>query len=166
MSVTVRRLSSYEVKQLRGESFFVHDINTGGKVRFSIPKDFGQWPRTGVEGIVFPVICHHPTKGDIPSILKSFFSDVPGRPERFKKLLGFGLASNHAWLYTGVPYTWIDQEIAGLPIKGHICKHAGIDFEIQDDLLVLKNDSKGRSHFDRFSEVSANTARVNYVQQF
>lgn len=122
-------------KELSGKSFTVKDAKSGANIKFSFPSSLQGWPRRGSEGIVTPIICHHPHKGDIPSILKCFDHAIPERNKRQASLVQFGLASKNESLYQGVPYTWIDKEINGHRIYGHIAKHVcfnrgGDDFRI------------------------------------
>ena len=125
--------------ELAGQSFSVKNASSGTTVKFEFPDTFNAWPpRRGGEGIVAPIICKHPQKGDIPSIIKFFDHVLPERSKRQSHLVGFGLAGKHDWLYEGVPYAWIDKSVAGHRIYGHVAKHVcynrnGDDFRIVRD---------------------------------
>lgn len=128
-------------KDFAGKSFEVINQQSGNPIKFSFPSVFENWPRRGGEGIVVPVTCHHPSKGDIPSILKCFDLVAKERGHRQKHLLGFGLASAHDWLYQGVPYSWIDKEILGHRVYGHVAKHVGVDGD-GDDFRIVRSQDK------------------------
>lgn len=124
--------------ELAGKEFSVSNAANGSKVQFQFPTTFQGWPRRGGEGIVSPIICKHPEKGDIPSIIKLFDSVLPDRATRQSHLVRFGLAGKHDWLYEGVPYAWVDMTVAGHRIYGHVAKHVcynrkGDDFRIVRD---------------------------------
>lgn len=125
--------------ELAGQSFTVNNAASGSTVQFNFPSDFTSWPpRRGGEGIVAPVVCKHPQKGNIPSIIKFFDHVLPDRAKRQSHLVKFGLAGIHDWLYEGVPYAWVDKTVAGHRIYGHVAKHVcynrkGDDFRIVRD---------------------------------
>ena len=123
------------------------DSASGERIQFSFPTMFTNWPRMGGEGIVAPIICHHPTRGDIPSIMKFFNQVLPERAKRFTHLIDFGLAGIHDWLYEGVPYGWIDKRVAGNRIYGHVAKHACYGRK-GDDFRVLRDQDE----IDNFTE--------------
>lgn len=125
--------------ELAGQSFSANNASSGTTVKFEFPDTFNAWPpRRGGEGIVAPIVCKHPQKGDIPSIIKFFDHVLPERSTRQSHLVKFGLAGKHDWLYEGVPYAWIDKSVAGHRIYGHVAKHVcynrnGDDFRIVRD---------------------------------
>ena len=125
--------------EFAGKSFSVQNTSSGADVEFQFPDTFSAWPlRRGGEGIVAPIICKHPQKGDIPSIIKFFDHVLPERAKRQSHLVKFGLSGKHDWLYEGVPYAWIDKTVAGHRIYGHVAKHVcynrnGDDFRIVRD---------------------------------
>lgn len=135
------------VKQaLAGQSFHVKDV-AGTLVEFAFPESFGTWPRRGMEGIVVPVICQHPTRGPIPSILKCFDHYLPERSPRQEYLVRLGLASLHEWLYEGVPYLWMHREVCGVPVYGHVAKRVGSAVAGEDFRIVRDSEQ-----IDAFSE--------------
>ena len=128
--------------ELAGKEFSVSNAANGSKVQFQFPKTFDGWPRRGGEGIVAPIVCKHPQKGDIPSIIKLFDNVLPDRAKRQSHLVKFGLAGKHDWLYEGVPYAWVDKTVAGHRIYGHVAKHVcynrkGDDFRIVRDTAAI-----------------------------
>lgn len=126
-------------KTLVGQSFYVANDNAGEDVMFSFPDTFDAWhPRSGSEGIVAPVICHHPKFGEIASIIKLFNHVVPNRNKRQSYLVRTGLAGVHDWLYDGVPYCWVDKNVNGLRLYGHITKHVLHDSE-GDDFRIIRD---------------------------
>ncbi len=147
MAITPRTIKN----ELAGQSFSVKNASSGSSVQFQFPSDFSAWPpRRGGEGIVAPITCKHPQKGNIPSIVKIFDHDLPERAKRQSHLVKFGLAGVHDWLYEGVPYVWIDKQVSGHRIYGHIAKHVchnrkGDDFRIvrdTDDIDSYTEDNR------------------------
>lgn len=136
--ITSRTIKS----ELAGKEFSASNVADGSKVKFQFPTTFDGWPRKGGEGYVAPVVCKHPQKGDIPSIIKLFFNELPDRATRQTHLVRFGLSGKHDWLYEGVPYAWIDKIVAGHRVYGHVAKHVcynrkGDDFGIVRDTLAI-----------------------------
>ena len=124
-------------EKLPGAKFEMPNLN-GSRARFCFPSSFQGWPRGGLEGCVVPVTAHVEGRGAIPSILKAFNHELPMRRERLDTLVGYGLASKHDWLFSGVPYASVRVEINGLRLEGHVCQHVcgGLN---GDDLSVLKD---------------------------
>lgn len=136
------------VKQkLKGCRFKVQD-QSGTRVPFSFPDSYDKltWPRQGLEGIVTPVTCHHPVSGDVPSILKLFYNEIPVRNIRVRHLLHFGLATTHEWLYEGVPFTWVNMFVNGVRVHGHVTRHVCHDRK-GDEFKIVRDDD-----IDSYSE--------------
>lgn len=129
--------------ELAGQSFTASNAATGTTVQFQFPPNFDAWPpRRGGEGYVAPIVCKHPQRGDIPSIIKFFASVLPERAKRQSHLVKFGLAGKHEWLYEGVPYAWVDKTVSGHRIYGHVARHVcynrkGDDFRIVRDTAAI-----------------------------
>jgi hypothetical protein len=128
--------------ELAGKKFAASNSANGSEVWFQFPRTFDGWPRRGGEGIVAPIVCKHPQRGDIPSIIKFFDTVLPERAKRQTHLLSFGLVGKHDWLYEGVPYAWIDITLDGHRIYGHVARHVGYtrkgdDFRIMRDKVEI-----------------------------
>lgn len=144
LSITARTIK----KELAGQSFTAKNAANGSKVHFEFPPNFDAWPpRRGGEGFVAPIVCKHPQKGDIPSIVKFFDHVLPERAKRQSHLVKFGLAGVHDWLYEGVPYAWVDKTVAGHRIYGHVAKHVCYNRK-GDDFRIVRD----RDEIDDFTE--------------
>jgi hypothetical protein len=141
--ITVRDIR----EKLAGQRF-VQRNKDGVDVEVRFPTDLksGGWPRKGLEGYAIPVTISHPVHGDRPSILKTFVHEVPTRAQRLDHLVSYGLAADHDWLFTGVPFASVRRNVNGLAIDGHISKHACFDIN-GEDFSRLKN----LDEFDHFT---------------
>lgn len=133
-------------QELAGQSFQITDV-TGKSIDFNFPSSFGAWPRRGMEGIVIPVTCSHPVHGPIPSIMKCFDHHLQQRSSRQEYLVRLGLAGMHDWLYEGVPYLWMNREVCGVPVYGHVAKHVGNALQ-GDDFRIIRD----REDYDDYTE--------------
>lgn len=156
--------------ELAGKEFSVSNAANGSMVQFQFPETFQGWPRRGGEGIVAPIICKHPQKGVIPSIIKLFDNVLLDRAERQSHLVKFGLSGKHDWLYEGVPYAWIDKTVAGHRIYGHVAKHVcynrkGDDFRIVRDTAAIDDftEKNRRAMAGQLCTVIAGLQRLKIV---
>lgn len=140
--------------ELTGKSFQITDVS-GQSVNFTFPDEFKNWPRRGMEGIVIPVTCHHPQHGEIPSIMKCFDHRLPERGSRQEYLVQLGLVGIHDWLYEGVPYLWMNREVAGVPIYGHVAKQVGNALAGDDFRIVRDSDAYDRFTIEQRLELAA-----------
>ena len=142
-------ITARTIKQhLSGQSFSIKNEVDGRIIKFQFPANFVGWPRQGGEAIVAPIMCTHPDKGDMPSIMKFFLKDLPERAERQSHLVRFKLASLN-WMYEAVPYTWIDDTVAGHRIYGHIARHIFHNAQ-GDDFRIVRG--RPRDNMDGFTE--------------
>lgn len=117
-------IAGTDLKKLYNQSFQITNKNSGGKIKFNIPPPVQGWPRTGLEAYVVAVNCNHPSRGQVPSILKIFKQNISERALRTRFLIDLGLARHHPWLFQGMPYAAIKQmPVNGVQIVGHIAQH-------------------------------------------
>lgn len=117
-------IAGIDLKKLYNQSFQITNKNSSGKIKFNIPLPAEGWPRTGLEAYVVTVNCNHPSRGQVPSILKIFKQNIGERAQRTRFLIDLGLAKHHPWLFQGMPYAAIKlMPVNGVQIVGHIAQH-------------------------------------------
>jgi len=123
---------------LYGATFQMRNLDgRGSAISFRILPQPQGWPRAGMEGYVMLGECQHPSRGTVPSILKLFRADLPARQRRSSFLVQLGLAKEHDWLFSGVPYATINRlELQGLTLNGHIARQI-----VGEDLYRLREVS-------------------------
>lgn len=153
-------ITASDIKKLAGKSFTLPNM-AGGSARFDFPSPFPPgWPKVGLEAYVVPVTCTRADGTTISAVLKNFKEKIPVRPSRTSFLVQSGLAKDHAFLFQGVPFAWVDGVIVeGVPITGHVTKFVGDEYGGgAEDLRIVRQNDKMPADFEQRKELASNLA--------